>query len=427
MSSTIVEKILAAHAGVEEVSPGELISARVDFALGNDITAPIAIEAFKQIDAPEVFDSSRIALIADHFVPNKDIEAAEQVKRIREFALEYGVEHFYETGKMGVEHALLPEMGLVLPGDLVIGADSHTCTYGALGAFSTGVGSTDLGAAMATGEVWLKTPESVKFVYHGLPAPWVGGKDLILHTIGRIGVDGALYCAMEFVGEAISSLSMADRFTMCNMAIEAGGKAGVMEPDEVTLDYVRPRAQRTFKVFASDPDAQYREVIEIDAGAITPQVAFPSLPSNSKGIEEVGEIEIDQVVIGSCTNGRIEDMRVAAEILSGQKAHPRVRLLIIPATPAVAKMCSKEGLIDIFLDAGAAFSTPTCGPCLGGHMGILASGEKAVATTNRNFVGRMGHPESEVYLSGPAVAAASAVTGRICGPADVLRGRTIQK
>jgi len=427
MSSTIVEKILASHAGTDKVSPGELISAKIDFALGNDITAPIAIEAFKEIAAPKVFDPSRIALIADHFVPNKDIESAEQVKRMREFAREYDIEHFYETGKMGVEHVLLPEMGLVLPGDLVIGADSHTCTYGALGAFSSGVGSTDLGAAMATGEVWLKAPESVKFIYHGELSTWVSGKDLILHTIGRIGVDGALYCAMEFVGETISSLSMADRFSMCNMAIEAGAKAGIMEADEVALEYVRPRARRTFQVFKSDSDAQYRDVVEIDAGAITLQVALPSLPSNARGIEEIEEIEIDQVVIGSCTNGRIEDMRVAAEILSGNKVHPNIRCLVIPATPTVVKKCSEEGLIDIFLDAGAAFSTPTCGPCLGGHMGVLAAGERAVATTNRNFVGRMGHPESEVYLSGPAVAAASAIAGRICGPDRALKRKPNRK
>ena len=402
MGSTIAEKILAAHAGAEEVSPGELINARVDFALGNDITSPIAIEAFKEIGAPKVFDPTRIALIADHFVPNKDIDAAEQVKLMREFAREFDIEHFYEAGRMGVEHALLPEMGLVLPGDLVIGADSHTCTYGALGAFSTGVGSTDLGAAMATGHVWLKVPESIKFVYHGELSEWVSGKDLILYTIGLIGVDGALYCAMEFAGETISALPMSDRLCMSNMAIEAGGKAGLIEPDETTLQYVRPRARRTFNTYASDPDAAYKEIINIDAGKITPQVAFPSLPSNTRGIEEAEGIEIDQVVIGSCTNGRIEDMRVAADILSGRRVHPGLRCMIIPATPAVMKMCSEEGLIDIFLDAGAVFSTPTCGPCLGGHMGVLAAGERAVATTNRNFVGRMGHPESEVYLAGPA-------------------------
>ena len=423
MASTIVEKILARHAGLEEVSPGALINAKIDFALGNDITAPLAIEAFKEIAAPKVFDPSRIALIADHFVPNKDIETAEQVKRIRQFAREYGIEHFYEVGRMGVEHVLLPELGLVLPGDLVIGADSHTCTYGALGAFSTGVGSTDLGAAMATGEVWLKVPESIKIIYHGEPSTWVSGKDLILHTIGLTGVDGALYCAMEFTGDTLSYLSMADRFSMCNMAIEAGAKAGIMEPDEVALEYAKPRARRAFNIFRSDPEASYREVIEIDASEISLQVAFPSLPSNVRPIEEIDSIEVDQVVIGSCTNGRIEDMRVAAEMLSERKVHPKVRCLVIPATPEVAKQCSKEGLMDIFLEAGAAVSTPTCGPCLGGHMGVLASGEKAVATTNRNFVGRMGHTQSEVYLAGPAVAAATAVTGFICGPDQVL-GRT---
>ena len=427
MASTIVEKILARHAGLEEVSPGALINAKIDFALGNDITAPLAIEAFKEIAAPKVFDPSRIALIADHFVPNKDIETAEQVKRMRQFAREYGIEHFYEVGRMGVEHALLPELGLVLPGDLVIGADSHTCTYGALGAFSTGVGSTDLGAAMATGEVWLKVPESIKIIYHGEPSTWVSGKDLILYTIGLTGVDGALYCAMEFTGDTLSYLSMADRFSMCNMAIEAGAKAGIMEPDEVALEYARPRARRAFNIFKSDPDASYREVIEIDASEISLQVAFPSLPSNVRPIEEIDSIEVDQVVIGSCTNGRIEDMRVAAEILSGRKVHPRVRCLVIPATPAVVKQCSKEGLTDIFLEAGAAVSTPTCGPCLGGHMGVLASGEKALATTNRNFVGRMGHPQSEVYLAGPAVAAATAVTGFICGPDQVLEKTSDRK
>ncbi|MBI5117742.1 3-isopropylmalate dehydratase large subunit [Candidatus Poribacteria bacterium] len=420
MLSTITEKILAKHAGREEVSPGELINASVDFALGNDITAPIAIEAFDQIAAPKVFDPSRIALIADHFVPNKDIQSAEQVMRMRRFARKYDIEHFYEVGKMGIEHALLPEMGLVLPGDLVIGADSHTCTYGALGAFSTGVGSTDLAAAMATGEVWLKVPESIKFVYHGRPQQWVSGKDIILYTIGRIGVDGALYRSMEFTGEAIPFLSMADRLSMCNMAIEAGAKTGIIEPDEITLDYVNPRARRGFSPLKSDPGARYHEVVEIDVSAVGLQVAFPPLPSNSRPVEESGDIEVDQVVIGSCTNGRIEDMRVAAQLLKGHKVHPNVRCLIIPATPSVYKQCNSEGLIDIFLDAEAAVCTPTCGPCLGGHMGILAKGERALATTNRNFVGRMGHPESEVYLAGPAVAAATAIVGKISGPEQIL-------
>ncbi len=421
MPLTISEKILANHAGVEETTPGELINARVDFALGNDITAPIAIEAFEQIDAPSVFDPSRIALVADHFVPNKDIQTAEQVLRMRRFARKYKIEHFYEVGKMGIEHALLPELGLVLPGDLVIGADSHTCTYGALGAFSTGVGSTDLGACMATGEVWLKVPESIKFIYHGQPGEWVSGKDIILYTIGRIGVDGALYSVMEFTGEALAHLSMADRLTMCNMAIEAGAKAGIMQPDEVTLEFVRPRARREFKVLQSDPQARYRETIEIDVSKIGLQVAFPPLPSNARPVEEAEGIEVDQVVIGSCTNGRIEDMRVAAQILNGKKVHPNVRCLVIPATPAVFSQCSKEGLVDVFLDAGAALCTPTCGPCLGGHMGILAEGERALATTNRNFVGRMGHPKSEVYLAGPAVAAATAIAGAITSPKKISR------
>ncbi len=420
MAKTIAEKILAKHAGVEEVSPGQLINASVDFALGNDITAPIAIEAFEQIGASKVFDPARIALIADHFVPNKDIESAEQVKRMRTFARAHGLDYFYEVGKMGIEHALLPEMGLVLPGDLVIGADSHTCTYGALGAFSTGVGSTDLAAAMATGEVWLRVPETTKFVYHGALSEWVSGKDIILYTIGRIGVDGALYQVMEFGGDTLSYLSVADRLTMCNMAIEAGAKTGIMEPDEVTMDYVRPRAQRSFHAVKSDADAPYHNVIELNAEEIGLQVAFPPLPSNSRPVEEANSVQVDQVVIGSCTNGRIEDMRVAAEILSGHKVHENVRCIIIPATPNVFKQCVREGLMDIFLDAGAAVSTPTCGPCLGGHMGILAEGEKALATTNRNFVGRMGHPKSEVYLAGPAVAAATAIAGRICHPEQAL-------
>ncbi len=420
MAFTIAEKVLAKHAGVEEVSPGELINARVDFAFGNDITAPIAIDAFQEIGSPKVFDPSRIALVADHFVPNKDIQSAQQVRQMRLFAREFGIQNFYEVGRMGVEHALLPELGLVLPGDLIIGADSHTCTYGALGAFSTGVGSTDLAAAMATGEVWLKVPETIKFVYTGRLPEWVSGKDIILYTIGKIGVDGALYAAMEFSGDAISSLSMADRFSICNMAVEAGAKAGIIEADEVTLEYVRSRAQREFEVVTADADARYRQVFEFDASEIDLQVAFPSLPSNARSVQEASGVTIDQVVIGSCTNGRIEDMRVAAQILQGRKVHPDVRCLIIPATPAVYKACSTEGLLDIFLDAGAAVSTPTCGPCLGGHMGILAEGERALATTNRNFVGRMGHPKSEVYLAGPAVAAATAIAGRICGPKQVL-------
>ena len=424
MPSTIVEKILAKHAGAEEVSPGELISARVDFALANDVTAQIAIDAFEQIGPPSVFDPARIALVADHFVPNRDIQVAEQVSRMRAFARKYEIEHFYEPGRMGIEHALLPEQGLVLPGDVVIGADSHTCTYGALGAFSTGVGSTDLGAVMATGEIWLKVPETIKFVYQGEPSTWVSGKDIILYTIGLVGVDGALYSAMEFCGDTLSFLSMADRFSMSNMAIEAGAKAGIMEPDQITLQYVRPRAQRKFNIFKSDADAQYRDVIEIDVSKIGLQVAYPSLPSNTHPVEDAKGIEIDQVVIGSCTNGRIEDMRVAADILSTNKVHPDVRCLIIPATPDVQKQCSREGLVEIFIEAGAAVSTPTCGPCLGGHMGILAAGERALATTNRNFVGRMGDPKSEVYLAGPAVAAATAIAGEICGPDDLLGAKS---
>ena len=354
-------------------------------------------------------------LVPDHFVPNKDIAAAEQCRLIREFAREQQLEYFFELGEMGIEHALLPEKGLVLPGDLVIGADSHTCTYGALGAFATGVGSTDLGAAMITGETWFKVPASIKFVYHGRPRPWVSGKDLILHTIGDIGVDGALYQAMEFSGPAVTRLSMADRFTMANMAIEAGAKSGIFEPDEITRAYVRERSKKKGRFYQSDPEAEYGEVREYDLKDIEPQVAFPHLPENARPLSRVGQVPIDQAVIGSCTNGRLEDLRVAAQVLKGQKAAKGVRLIIIPATPWIYRQAIKEGLVEIFLKAGGVVSTPTCGPCLGGHMGILAQGERAIATTNRNFVGRMGHPKSEVYLSDPAVAAASAVLGRIGG------------
>ncbi|MBU1743647.1 MAG: 3-isopropylmalate dehydratase large subunit [Proteobacteria bacterium] len=416
MSMTITEKILARHAGLDLVHPGMLINARVDIALGNDITAPIAIDVFRKAGATKVFDRDRIVLVPDHFAPNKDIESAEQCKIMRDFAREHRISHYFEIGEAGVEHALLPEKGIVGPGDLVVGADSHTCTYGALGAFSTGVGSTDLAAAMLTGELWFKVPETMKFVYHGKLRPWVGGKDLILHTIGRIGVDGALYRAMEFTGEAIRELPMSDRLTMANMAIEAGGKNGIFIPDEITEAYVRGRAERPYEFYFSDPDAAYHSVIEIDVSKIEPQVAFPHLPSNAKGISQVGDVRIDQSIIGSCTNGRIEDLRVAASILKGRHAAPGMRLIILPATPTVYRQAMHEGLFDIFLDAGAVISLPTCGPCLGGYMGILAKGERSVATTNRNFVGRMGHPGSEVYLAGPAVAAATAVAGRLAGP-----------
>jgi len=416
---TITEKILAAHAGLKEVHPGMLINARVDIALGNDITAPIAIEEFQKAGGQRVFDKDKVVLIPDHFTPNKDISSAQQCKFVREFAKSQILTHYYEGGEVGVEHALLPEKGIVLPGDLVIGADSHTCTYGALGAFATGVGSTDLAAAMLTGEVWFKVPESIKFVLFGKLNPWVSGKDLILYIIGKIGVDGALYKAMEITGETIASLGMADRMSMANMAIEAGAKNGIFACDDITRAYVKPRAKRPWTEYASDADAVYCETIEIDCSRIEPQVAFPHLPSNTKGISDVGDVRIDQAVIGSCTNGRIEDLRVAARVLKGRKAASHVRLLIIPATPEVYRMAMDEGLMNIFMDANAIISPPTCGPCLGGHMGILAQGERAVATTNRNFVGRMGHPGSEVYLSNPAVAAASAVMGRLAGPDEL--------
>jgi 3-isopropylmalate/(R)-2-methylmalate dehydratase large subunit len=416
---TITEKIFAAHAGADKVSPGELINAKVDFLLANDITAPIAISEFKKIGARDVFDRERVSLIPDHFAPQKDIKAAEQCKMLRDFSKEYHLANYFEVGRMGVEHALLPEQGLVLPGDLIIGADSHTCTYGALGAFSTGVGSTDVAAAMATGECWFKVPESMKFIYYGKLGKWVSGKDLILHTIGDVGVDGALYRAMEFEGETIRGLQMHGRFTICNMAIEAGAKNGIIAPDETTEAYVKGRARRDYRFFASDPDAEYVETREYDCSKVPLTVACPHLPSNTKPAEDLSSVNIDQVVIGSCTNGRLEDIREAASIIKGRKVHPDVRMIVIPATQWIYKQLLNEGIIEVFIDAGAAFSTPTCGPCLGGHMGVLARGERAVATTNRNFVGRMGHPESEVYLSNPAVAAASAVLGRIGIPQEL--------
>jgi len=419
MAQTITQKILAAHCGREQVEPGELINARLDFLLGNDITAPIAIREFERIGAETVFDKDRIALVPDHSTPNKDIKSAELVKTMREFAKKHAITHWFEIGQMGIEHTLLPDNGLVLPGDAIIGADSHTCTYGAVGAFSTGVGSTDLAAAMALGETWFKVPEQIKFVYYGSLPRWVGGKDLILHTIGLIGVDGALYCSMEFTGEAVSRLDMAGRFTMCNMAIEAGGKNGIIAPDQKTLDYVRGRAKREFEVYASDSDAAYKRVMEIDVSKLEPVVSFPHLPENAKPVSEAAHVQIDQAVIGSCTNGRIEDLRIAAEVLKGRKVHPGVRLIVIPATQEIYLRSIREGLTEIFVHAGGAVSTPTCGPCLGGHMGVLAAGERAVATTNRNFVGRMGDPKSEVYLANPAVAAASAVLGRIASPEEL--------
>ncbi len=416
---TMAEKILAAHAGCDFVSPGDLVQVDVDIALGNDITAPIAIKIFREAGAKEVFDRTRIALVADHFTPNKDIKSAEQVRMLREFAEEHAILHHYEGGDVGVEHCLLPEKGIVLPGDIVIGADSHTCTYGALGAFATGVGSTDLAATMITGKTWFKVPETIKFVFKGERLPFVSGKDLILYAIGDIGVDGALYMAMEFTGPVIDALPMADRFTMSNMAIEAGGKAGLIAPDAVTEAYVSGRASRPYTFYASDEDASYAKVIEYDCANIEPQIAFPHLPENTVGLSEVGTVELDQVVIGSCTNGRIEDLEVAASVLKGQKVAKGLRLIVLPATPAIWKEALEKGYLAIFMEAGAIIGPPTCGPCLGGHMGILAKGERALATTNRNFVGRMGHPESEVYLSGPAVAAASAVLGRIGSPAEL--------
>ncbi|MBE0448126.1 MAG: 3-isopropylmalate dehydratase large subunit [Actinobacteria bacterium] len=419
MGMTVTEKILAAHAGKNSVSPGDLINVKLDLVLGNDITAPIAIKEFRLIGIDRIFDKNKIVIVLDHFAPNKDIDSAEQCRMVRQFAHKQDLTNYFEVGRMGIEHALLPEQGLVLPGDAIIGADSHTCTYGALGAFSTGVGSTDLAAAMATGEAWIKVPSSIKFSFRGHLNPWVTGKDLILYTIGQIGVDGALYQAMEFTGEAISSLSVDSRLSMCNMAIEAGGKSGIIAPDNKTLDYVEGRSSRTFNVYQSDDDAQYAAVYEWDVANIEPQVAFPHLPSNTRGISEVGDVVIDQVVIGSCTNGRLEDLRIAAQVLKDHEVDRRIRCIIIPATQDIYRQAMKEGLIEIFIDAKAAVSTPTCGPCLGGHMGVLARGERALATTNRNFIGRMGHPESEVYLSGPAVAAASAIAGKITSPEEL--------
>jgi 3-isopropylmalate/(R)-2-methylmalate dehydratase large subunit len=417
---TIAEKILAAHAGKDTLKTGEIVRVNVDVALANDITAPIAIREFRKSGSSGMASPEKVVFVLDHFTPAKDIASANQCKYVRDFAMEQGMEHFYEGGEAGVEHALLPEKGLVLPGDLVIGADSHTCTYGALGAFATGVGSTDLAAAMLTQQAWLKVPPSMKFVFRGPLRPWVGGKDLILYVIGRIGVDGALYKVMEFGGEAVSALSMADRMSMCNMAIEAGGKAGIIAPDFVTVDYAGSRARRPFRVYESDADALYETLMEIDCATLEPQVAFPHLPSNTRPVGEAKGVRIDQVVIGSCTNGRIEDLRVASSIMKGGRVARHVRCLVLPATPEVYRMALEEGLLDIFIDAGAVIGPPTCGPCLGGHMGILARGERALATTNRNFVGRMGDPQSEVYLCGPAVAAASALAGTITAPGEVI-------
>lgn len=418
---TLAQKILAHKLNLPYVEPGELVEVPVDLTLANDITAPLAIKVFESTCIEKVFDPEKIVLVMDHFTPNKDIKSAEQVRICREFARKYGIKHYYEGGNCGIEHALLPELGLITPGDIVIGADSHTCTYGALGAFATGVGSTDLAAAWITGKTWFKVPETIKFVYYGKLRPWVTGKDLILHTIGDIGVDGALYMSMEFTGEAIKALSMAERMTMANMAIEAGGKVGLIEADRKTLQFLRDKIKKKPLLLKADEKAPYKEIREYDCSKIDLVVALPHLPSNVKPVKELpSKIYIDQVVIGSCTNGRYEDLEVAAKILKGKRVNPNVRCIIIPATPGIFKRALKKGLLQIFVEAGAIISPPTCGPCLGGHMGILAKGERAVATTNRNFVGRMGHPESEVYLAGPAVAAASAVLGYIGTPEEVL-------
>ena len=420
MGMTVSQKILAAHAGKEFVAPGELVNCRLDVVLGNDITAPVAIAEFQKLGLEKVFDRERVVLVPDHFTPNKDIKSAEQAKVLRDFARSMQISNYFEIGQMGIEHCLLPERGLVLPGDLIIGADSHTCTYGALGAFATGVGSTDMAAGMATGEAWFKIPESIKFIFFGQLPPWVSGKDLILRAIGDIGVDGARYMSMEFTGETIRNLSMDNRFTMCNMAIEAGGKNGIIAADDITREYVRHRARRDYTVYQSDADAEYFEVREYDVSQMEPLVAFPHLPENVRPVSESTAVTLDQVIIGSCTNGRLEDLEIAASLLKGRKVHPEIRVIIIPGTQKIYLEALRRGFIETFIEAGAIVSTPTCGPCLGGHMGILARGEKALATTNRNFVGRMGHPESEVYLSSPAVAAASAIKGRITPPEEII-------
>jgi 3-isopropylmalate/(R)-2-methylmalate dehydratase large subunit len=419
---TMAQEILAAHSGRESVTEGELVDVQVDMVLANDITAPIAINEFARLGVDRVFDRERIALVPDHFAPNKDIKSAEQCKQMREFAHQYGIVHYWEVGRMGIEHALLPQEGLVLPGEVVVGADSHTCTYGAVGAFATGMGSTDIAVAMATGSIWMRVPTTLKIVYTGERKPWVGGKDLILHTIGQIGVDGARYQAIEFTGPAVGTLSMDNRLTMSNMAIEAGAKAGMFPPDAITEGYVSSRAKRPYRPVLADPGAAYERIIEIDVSAIEPTVSFPHLPSNARPLSQVGHVTIDQAVIGSCTNGRWEDIVQAAGILKGRQVHPNVRCIVIPGTQEIYLQAVQAGLAEIFVRAGAVFSTPTCGPCLGGYMGVLAAGERCVSTTNRNFVGRMGHIASEVYLAGPAIAAASAVLGFIGGP-DQLPAR----
>lgn len=415
----MTQKILAAHAGLEQVTAGQLIEADLDLVLGNDITSPVAIKEMEKFNTQSVFDKDKIALVPDHFVPNKDIKSAEHCKCVRNFARKNEITNYFEVGEMGIEHALLPEKGLTVPGDVIIGADSHTCTYGAVGAFSTGIGSTDMAAGMATGKAWFKVPSAIRFVLTGKPAEWVSGKDIILHIIGMIGVDGALYKSMEFTGDGIASLSMDDRFTIANMAIEAGAKNGIFPVDNKTKAYLEEHTKRSYKVYEADEDAEYDETYTIDLSQLKPTVAFPHLPENTKTIDQVGDIAIDQVVIGSCTNGRIDDMRIAAKVLKGRHVAQGIRCIIIPATQAVYLQAMEEGLLKIFIEAGAIVSTPTCGPCLGGYMGILAEGERCVSTTNRNFVGRMGHVNSEIYLASPAVAAASAVTGRISCPCQL--------
>ena len=419
MGMTITEKILAEHAGLDTVSTGELIAVRVDITLANDITGPVAIQEFNRIGVEKVFDPERAVFVPDHFTPNKDIKSAQNCKMVRVFSKQQNLKHYFEIGRLGIEHTLLPDNGIVGPGDVVIGADSHTCTYGAIGAFSTGVGSTDLACAMASGETWFKVPESIKVVFNGKLNKWVSGKDLILHLIGDIGVDGALYKALEFTGSTIENLPMDDRFTMCNMAIEAGAKNGIIPPDAITEDYVKGRCIRPYKFFRSDDDAVYSRVIEYKAEDIEPTVAFPHLPENTKPISQVGNVKIDQAIIGSCTNGRLSDLRITAEILKDKQVHPDVRLIVIPGTQEIYLEAMKLGYIEAIIKSGGAVSTPTCGPCLGGHMGVLAEGERSISTTNRNFVGRMGHPSSEVYLSSPAIAAASAVLGKIASPDEL--------
>ena len=419
MGMTMTQKILAAHAGLSDVKAGQLIEADLDLVLGNDITSPVAINEMKKFDTETVFDKDKIALVMDHFIPNKDIKSAENCKCCRDFACRHEISNYFDVGQMGIEHALLPEKGLVVAGDAVIGADSHTCTYGALGAFSTGVGSTDMAAGMVTGKAWFKVPSALKFELVGKPGGWVSGKDVILHIIGMIGVDGALYKSMEFTGEGIKNLTMDDRFTICNMAIEAGGKNGIFPVDDLAVQYMKEHSKREFTVYEADPEAEYDEVYTIDLSELKPTVAFPHLPENTKTIGSFGDITVDQSVIGSCTNGRIDDMRIAAKVMKGRKVAKNVRCIVIPATQEIYLQAMREGLLEIFIEAGAIVSTPTCGPCLGGYMGILAAGERCISTTNRNFVGRMGHVDSEVYLASPAIAAASAITGKISAPEEL--------